>query len=184
MVVLLALPALTLLVAFPAAVVRWLHRLHGGRAPGAVVRAIGLIETFVEGLGVVRRGRALLGCAALSVLHWVTAGLMIHFGLRAFAAPLRFVDSFLLLIPLSVGIAVPTPGGIGPYEYLCRITLTGLWGVEAARAAAMAITLHAVTIVPAIGVGLYFMWRGGLRPAEVRRMAAMTGAPAHGDGAR
>jgi len=183
-IVLAALPALTLLVAFPREVVRWLHRLHGGRAPGAVVRTIGLLETFVEGLGVVRRGRQLAGCVALSVLHWGMAGLMLYCGVRAFGAPLQFVDSFLLLVPLSVGIAVPTPGGVGPYEYLCQVTLTGLWGIEAARAAAMAIALHAVTIVPAILLGLAFMWRGGLRPAEVRRMAAMTGIPAHGDTTR
>jgi hypothetical protein len=183
-VVLAALPALTLLVAFPKEVVRWLHRLHGGRGPGWIVRAIGTLETFVEGLGVVRRGRELLVCVALSVLHWGVAGLMLHLGVRAFAAPLEFGDSFLLLIPLSIGIAMPTPGGVGPYEYLAQVTLTGFWGLEAARAAAMAITLHALTILPAIVVGLGFMWRGGLRPGEMRRMAAQAGTPSHGGAGR
>jgi hypothetical protein len=183
-VVLAALPALTLLVAFPGEVVRRLRRWHGGRGPGPVHRAIGTLETFVEGLGVVRRGRELLVCVALSVLHWGVAGAMLYAGVSAFAAPLEFGDSFLLLIPLSIGIAMPTPGGVGPYEYLAQVSLTGFWGVDAPRAAAMAITLHALTILPAIVAGLGFMWRDGLRPGEMRRMAARVGTPSRGEAAR
>lgn len=181
-IVALAIPAVVVLVAAPKRVVAWLHRLHGGLAPGPVVRGIGLLETFIEGLGIVRRGRGMLICSALSVLHWGIVGLSLYLGTRAFGAPLRFADMFLLLMPLSVGIAMPTPGGVGPYEYLAQLSLTGLWGLGAAEAAAIAVTLHAITIVPAIVGGLLCMWRAGIRPAEVRRLAA-AGARGHGPAA-
>ena len=41
----------------------------------------------------------------------------------------------------------------------------------AAAAAAVAVTLHASTMIPPILVGLMIMWRDGLRPTEVRSLA-------------
>jgi hypothetical protein len=176
--VLVALPIAVLLVAFPARVVSFLHRLHRGGPEGPVGRAIGVLERFIGGLGVIKRGRDLAFSALLSLATWLVIDLYAYLVVRAFGLPLRFTDMFLLMVPLAIGIAVPTPGGVGPYEFLCQISLTGFWEVEPARAAAVALTLHAVVLVPVIATGLGCMWRDGLHLADVRKMAAA--APGRG----
>ena len=72
---------------------------------------------------------------------------------------------------------MPTPGGVGPYEFLCQVSLSGFWGVPEASAGAAAVMLHAITLLPTIALGLIFMWHGGVRPAEVRKMATLSRTP-------
>jgi uncharacterized membrane protein YbhN (UPF0104 family) len=102
---------------------------------------------------------------------WLMIDLSVWLGLLAFGLPLQFLDTFLLMVALTVGISVPTPGGVGPYEFLCAISLTDLWGVPAAVAGAVAITQHAITMLPPILIGLLFMWRDGVRASDVRSLA-------------
>jgi uncharacterized membrane protein YbhN (UPF0104 family) len=170
--VVIGLPIVVLLVAFPGQVVAWLHRVNRGGQAGRVARAIGVLERFLKGLGAIRRWRELLASASLSVAMWLVIDLSVYATLRAFDQSLGFFDTFLLLVPMTVGISVPTPGGVGSFEFLCQIALTDFWGVERAAAAAVAITLHAIAILPPIVIGLVLMWRDGVRPGEVRRIAA------------
>ncbi len=181
--VLIGLPLVGILVAFPGRVVAVLHRLNPGHRSGPIGRAIGSLESFAEGLSAVRRVRDLAPCLILSLALWLTLDLSILLGVRAFGVPLGLMDIFLLMVPLGVGIVVPTPGGVGPYEFLGQISLNGFWGVPAAQAAAAALTLHASTLIPTIGVGLAFMWRDGLKAAEVRRMATLEHTPPAPEGA-
>jgi uncharacterized membrane protein YbhN (UPF0104 family) len=169
-VALLALPVLGLLVFAPRRVVSLLHRLKQKVRIGSIGRITGLLEGFVAGLAVVRRGRYLGRACLLSILMWLVWDLSAFLGVRAFGLQLQFADILLLMVPLVVGIAVPTPAGVGPYEFLGQISLMDFWGVAAADAAATTIALHAIMIVPAIVLGLAFMWREGLGWAEVRGM--------------
>ncbi len=165
-----ALPLVLLLVLFPRRVTDLLHRLHGRRR-GAAARLTETVEKLIAGLGVMRHRKHLTQSIALSFLMWLVIDASVLLGVRAFGLPLRFTDMFLLIVPLGLGIVMPTPGGVGPYEFLCQVSLTGFWGVAQASAGAAAITLHAVTLLPTIVLGLLFMWHGGVRPAEVRKMA-------------
>lgn len=163
----LVLPVIVLLVVFPQRVVALLERLSPGGRSGRLAGAFAILERFLSGLGALRRVRELFGSLALSLAMWMMIGYSIYLALRAFDLDLVFTDTLLLMVPLTVGIATPTPGGVGPYEYLCQIALTDFWGVPGAAAAAFAMTLHAVTLVPPILIGLTFMWRDGVRPREV-----------------
>lgn len=167
----IALPIILFLVLFPHVVMKFLKSLHRKEQGGAMARLTGIVERLITGLGAVRDRKHLAQSVGLSFLMWLTIDLSILLGVRAFDQPLRFTDMFLLVVPLGLGIVMPTPGGVGPYEFLCQISLTGFWGVSQASAGAAAVTLHAVTLLPTIALGLLFMWQGGVRPAEVRRMA-------------
>jgi len=169
------LPIVILLVLFPGIVLRWLRRLNRGGQTSRLGRGIVLLEQFLAGFGSLRRGRELGKIVASSLAMWLLIDLSTWFGLKAFGLPLQFFDTFLLMVALTVGISVPTPGGVGPYEYFCQIALTDLWRVPVAVAGAVALTLHAVTLLPTIAVGLLFMWRDGVRPAEVRNLATEGG---------
>jgi glycosyltransferase 2 family protein len=168
----LGLPLAILLVAFPTQVVALLGRLDPAGRSALLRRITGVVETFASGLRVLRRGRELFACLVLSVAMWLTIDLSVYLTARAFGLPLVFSDTFLLLVPLAVGIAVPTPGGVGPYEYLGQISLTDFWGIAPASAAATAVVLHVIALVPTIVIGLLFMWRDGLRLADVRAATA------------
>lgn len=170
-----ALPIVLVLVLFPDFVKKTLHALHG-RRHGAAARLTEFLEKLISGLGIMRRKKQLLQSIALSFLMWLAIDLSILLGVRAFDLRLGFTDMFLLIVPLGLGIVMPTPGGVGPYEYLCQISLSGFWGVPEASAGAAAVTLHAITLLPTIVLGLFFMWQGGVRPAEVRKMASITGS--------
>jgi uncharacterized protein (TIRG00374 family) len=134
-------------------------------------RVITVLDQFLGGLGSLKRGRELTAIIGSSFAMWLLIDLSVWLGLRAFDLPLQFLDTFLLMVALTVGISVPTPGGVGPYEYFCSISLSQVWGVPAAVAGAVAVTQHAIAMLPPIVVGLLFMWRDGVRPAEVRTLA-------------
>ena len=177
LLVAIGLPAAITLVMFPQMVVGWLHRLNRGGPESRLGRGIVLLEQFLAGLGSLRRGRELGKILASSLLMWLMIDVSTYYGLRAFSLPLEFFDTFLLMVALTVGISIPTPGGVGPYEFFCTIALTDLWAVPAAVAGAVALTLHAVAMLPTIVIGLLLMWRDGVKPAEVRGLAAEGTAP-------
>ena len=176
----IGLPLVILLVIFPREVVGFARRINRGGPATRFGRAIVVLEQFLGGLGSVRRVKEMSAIAASSLVMWLMIDLSVWLGLKAFDLPLTFFDTFLLMVALTVGISIPTPGGVGPYEYLCQISLIDFWGVPAATAGAVAVALHATAILPPILVGLLLMWRDGVRPAEVRTLAAQPAASGGG----
>jgi hypothetical protein len=77
------------------------------------------------------------------------------------------IDQALLVI----GIAVPTPGGIGGFHEAYRIGMTTFFGASNDAAVGAAIVLHAIGFVPVTIVGAIFMVRDGLSLAGLRHLA-------------
>ena len=80
-----------------------------------------------------------------------------------------YTGSFLVLVLLVVGVAVPTPGAVGGFHEAFRIGVTAFYGVENDRAVGAAIVLHAVSFLPVTLLGAWFMFRDGLDLSGVRR---------------
>jgi uncharacterized membrane protein YbhN (UPF0104 family) len=177
LLVAIGLPVAIVLVAFPRFFLGWLHRMNPGGATTRLGKVIGVLEDFLTGLGSLRSARHLLQIVLSSLVMWLMIDLSTWCSLRAFGLPLQLFDTFLLMVALTVGISIPTPGGVGPYEFFCQVTLTDLWLVPAAVAGAVAITMHAIAMLPTILIGLLFMWRDGVRPAEMRTLAAEEAHP-------
>lgn len=171
LLVAIGLPLVMALVIFPQRFLGVLHRMNKGGPATRFGRVIAVLDQFLGGLGSLKRGRELTAIIVSSLAMWLLIDLSVWLGLLAFGLPLRFLDTFLLMVALTVGISVPTPGGVGPYEFFCSISLTQVWGVPAAVAGAVAVTQHAIAILPPIVVGLLLMWRDGVKPAEVRTLA-------------
>jgi uncharacterized membrane protein YbhN (UPF0104 family) len=178
LLVAIGLPLVMALVIFPQRFIGALHRMNKGGPTTRFGRAITVLDQFLGGLGSLKRGRELTAIIVSSLAMWLLIDLSVWLGLLAFGLPLGFIDTFLLMVALTVGISVPTPGGVGPYEYFCSISLTQVWGVPAAVAGAVAVTSHAIAILPPIVVGLLLMWRDGVRPAEVRTLVHVAPSPA------
>ncbi len=82
-----------------------------------------------------------------------------------------FTGAWLMLAPLVVGVAVPTPGGVGGFHEAYRFGATAFFGADNDTAVGAAIVLHAISVVPVTIVGLLFMRAGR---AEAGRITDMT----------
>ena len=143
-----------------------------------------LLHAFLGGFDAVRGGRLLTLAWVQSLLVWLTIAAAIWAALRAFALDIGFLDSFFIMGLLAFGIAVPTPGGVGSFEYLGGLGLEFL-GVAPNVAAASILVTHVVSIAPVMVIGFVLLWRDGLSLRGLSRIGeeARTGSPGPGVGA-
>jgi hypothetical protein len=90
---------------------------------------------------------------------------------RAFGMALPFPGSFLIQALLVIGVAVPTPGGVGSFHEAYRFGMTSFFGAPNAGAVAAAIVVHALSFGPVILAGLLFMAQDGLTIGRLRSLA-------------
>src|SRR4029450_2942677 len=142
--------------------------------PDKLARMVaGLVESFAQGLAIMRRPAHLLGSLVLSFPLWLSIALGIWVTSRAFHMTFSYVGSFLVMTLLVVGVAVPTPGQVGGFHAAYKIAVMTFFSAPEATAGGAAIVLHAISFGPVTLLGLLFMAREGL---SLGRMAAMAGA--------
>jgi uncharacterized protein (TIRG00374 family) len=119
-------------------------------------------KTFAEGFAVVRRPERLLAAIGWSIVLWIMIASGIWATSVAFGIAMPFTGAWLMLGPLVVGVAVPTPGGVGGVHEAYRIGATAFFGADNDTAVGAAIVVHAISVVPVTIAGLLFMVRDGL----------------------
>jgi glycosyltransferase 2 family protein len=140
--------------------------------PARLARMVArFVETFAQGLAVLRDPARLAAALALSFPMWMSIAAGIWLTSRAFHITYPYPASFLVMTILVVGVAAPTPGAIGGFHAAYIFAVTTFFGVSADRAAAAALVLHAISFVPITLVGSVFMMREGLTLAGARRLA-------------
>jgi len=144
-------------------VTRWLPARIAGAADH-------LVRTFAEGLAVMRRPGALVLAAAWSIPLWLSIALGIWVTSAAFDLTFSFAGTFLVVMFLVVGVAAPTPGGVGSFHYFYLLAVTRFFGANPDTAAAAALVLHAISFVPVTILGLIFMSQDGLTLGGLKDM--------------
>ena len=140
--------------------------------PARIARAVaGFVETFAQGLGVMRQPGRLLGSLLLSFPLWLSIAAGIWVTSRAFHMTFGYLGSFLVMTLLVVGVAVPTPGAVGGFHTMYKFAVVTFFGVPNDRAVGGALVLHAISFVPVTILGLIFMAREGLSLGRMRQMA-------------
>lgn len=129
------------------------------------------VETFIQGLAVMRQPARLLAALAQSFPLWLSIAAGIWLTSRAFHITLPYPASFLVMTVLVVGVAAPTPGAIGGFHLAYKFAVVTFFGVPPDRAIGAATVLHAISFVPVTLLGVFFMMREGLTLAGARRMA-------------
>ena len=90
-------------------------------------------------------------------------------------ACLRYFDAvrrtFLLQSLLVIGVAVPTPGGVGSYHAAYQWGVTTFFGAQNDQAIAGAIVTHAISFVPVVLLGLAIMAQDGLSVGRLKDIA-------------
>ncbi len=154
---------------------RWAAQL-GRIMPARLASAIGrVVQAFAEGLAVMRQPGPLMAAMAVSIPMWVSIAAGIWLTSRAFDLTLSFPGSFLVVTFLVVGVAVPTPGGVGGFEAMYQAAVTRFFGASDDRAVAAALVLHAVSTLPVAIVGVIFMAREGLTLGRLREIGEERG---------
>jgi uncharacterized protein (TIRG00374 family) len=149
--------------------------------PTTLARAVArFVETFAQGLAVMRQPARLVASLALSFPLWIAIAAGIWLTSRAFHITFPYSASFLVMAMLTVGVAVPTPGAIGGFHTFFQIAVQTFFGAPHDRAVGAAIVLHAISFLPVTVLGLIFMVGEGLTLASARQLAQRA-APGQGD---
>jgi hypothetical protein len=150
------------------ALVLKIERVLPKRLAHAVAR---LARTFAEGLAIVRRPRRLVLALGWSIVLWMLIAFYGWLAARAFDIHFPLPGSFLLSAMLVVGVAVPTPGGVGGVHEAFRLGVTSFFGADNDTAVGAAIVMHGLTTLLVLVAGLWFAMRDGLTIGNLKTMA-------------
>jgi uncharacterized membrane protein YbhN (UPF0104 family) len=89
-----------------------------------------------------------------------------------FGIPMPFSGTFLLQAMLVIGVAVPTPGGVGSFHEAYRLGVTTFFGASGDQAVAAAIVTHLIAFIPPVVGGILFMTQDGLSFGRLEDMAS------------
>ena len=124
-------------------------------------------DSFAGSLDLVRSPSALAKVVTLTALIWLALQSQFWFVVRAMHHPLPFDASFFVGGVTTLGLAIPTPGGVGGFHKACQIVLTKFYGFGIDSSVAVAIVFHAVGTIPVLVSGLLLFAREGLRWKDV-----------------
>src|SRR5262249_50379054 len=113
-----ALAILCVLAGHPERLGRWAGRVSRRLPPKIAETVARIVQTFTEGLVVLRSPGRLAIAALWSISVWTAIGVSIWLTSRAFDLTLSPIGTFIVVGYLAVGVSVPTPGGLGGFEVL------------------------------------------------------------------
>ena len=141
--------------------------------PGGLATRLGsLVSTFSAGFAMARQPRELAIAVLWSFPLWIVYATEAWLATRAFGIEMPFAGAFLLQGLLVIGVAVPTPGGVGSYHEAYRIGVTTFFGASDEAAVAAAIVLHAMSFFPVVLLGAVFMAQDGLSLGSLKALAS------------
>lgn len=125
------------------------------------------IERFFSGILPLKEQGDYVIVVLLSICIWVCYGLVFYFCFHAFdfieTFHLPWYASLILLVITTISVVVPSsPGYVGPYHFLCQVSLA-MFEVPESTALSYAVVVHAVNILPVLGLALLLGGREGTR---------------------
>ncbi len=148
---------------------RWLPRWQGPAAS--------FLNHFLDGLRVIQRPRDLAVTVVSSLLLWYVIFWQVKVTLLAFGLDLPLRVNYLLTTLAVIGLAIPTPGGVGGFHKATQIGLTSFFAVDLATATGVAIVHHAICFVPITVIGLLCLPLFGLSVKQVDTLRTGGHAP-------
>ncbi len=85
---------------------------------------------------------------------------------------MSFPGTFLLQSMLVIGVAVPTPGGVGSFHEAYRLGVTTFFGASEDQAVAAALVTHLISFIPPVLGGILFMAQDGLSFGRLEDLAS------------
>jgi uncharacterized protein (TIRG00374 family) len=126
---------------------------------------------FLDGLRVLQRPRDLLVTMGASIALWYGIYWQVKLTLLIFHLDFPLRVCYFLVTLAVIGLAIPTPGGVGGFHKATQVGLTAFFGVELNQATAIAIVNHAICFLPITLIGLLCLPFIGVRLRDVDTMA-------------
>lgn len=148
-------------------------RLAQAILPGRLKAPVGgLLTGFLAGFQTLRSSRQVLATVVLTAPIWLMEATMYYLISLGFQIALPF-HAFLLTTSVSnLATSIPTPGGVGPFEFGTRVTLEAL-SVSTHQADAYAIVLHVALLLPVTLLGLVFLWNANMSLRDLERQSRL-----------
>jgi uncharacterized protein (TIRG00374 family) len=131
-----------------------------------------IASVFSSGFAASRKPRILIWGVFWSFPIWLAIATEAWAVTRAFGISMPFSGGFLLQALLVIGVAVPTPAGVGSYHAAYRYGVTTYFGAPENQAVAAAIVVHAVSFFPVTVLGIIYMAQDGLSVGQLRELAS------------
>ena len=121
-------------------------------------KLIPMLGSFIGGFRFSASPGYWLALILSSAAIWVTATWPIDLMLKAFGIHLPFTASMLVMVFLVFAVMVPaSPGSVGTYDAACMYGLMA-FNVPKQKALSIALASHAVSVLPTIVLGFFFLW--------------------------
>ena len=160
---LLALAVLLLAFRFFHDGVRRLHSWLGRFLPQRVRDPwMRFFDAFAATLRITDRPAAFAGVLLWTACIWFCLTSQFWFVLMASHRPLPVDSSMFLTAATTVGVAIPTPGGVGGFHKICQWVLTTFYGFDIDSSVAVAVLFHIVGTMPVVLLGAILFLREGL----------------------
>ena len=128
---------------------------------------VGAAKRFTEGLAVMREFLPLVLALGWSVVLWVTIAAGLWLVSVSFGIQMPMAGGGVLVVLVALGVAVPTPGGIGGYHAAYQIGVTGFYAATEEAAVGAGLLSHAVSVLPVTVVGIVLMAKEGMRLTRI-----------------
>src|SRR5438105_5002219 len=131
--------------------VRRLHTWLGGFLPQRFREPwMRFFDAFAATLRITERPPEFLTVLAATACIWFCLTSQFWFVLVAAHRPLPWDSSMFLNAATTVGIAIPTPGGIGGFHKVCQWVLTTFYGFDIDTSVAVAVLFQSVGSLPVV----------------------------------
>ena len=144
-----------------------------GWMPEAVRR---VVLSFMEGFRALHSVAAVIQVVILSLAIWLLISGQLWILTRAYLDDFPFAGSLLIMAMTVIGVAIPTPGGVGGFQFFMNLTLVHFFSRYLSQqdpnsqAAGISNGVFLVSMVPLILVGLLFLYREGLSFGRLMQM--------------
>lgn len=143
----------------------WLGRFLPRRIRGSWMH---FFDTFAETLSITRHPRALATVILCTIGTWACLTSQFWFATLALHHPLPYDTSFFVTGVTTVGLAIPTPGGIGGFHKACQLVLTRFYRFTVDSSVAVAVLFHLIGTLPVLVIGLFLFAKEGVSLKQLR----------------
>ena len=171
-VVLIALMSFLLGLYFFGGVVRRAHEWIGRILPKRFRESwMRFFDAFAKTLDITKRPGDFLTVIFATAGVWLCLTGQYWLVFFAVHRPLPYDSTFFISAVTTIGVAIPTPGGVGGFHKLCQWALTSFYGFDINSSVATALLLHLVGTLPVVITGTTLFAREGLRWRDLRHEA-------------
>lgn len=139
------------------------------------------VLAFVDGLRAMQSRSAAARALLLSLLIWLAISAQLWCFVRAYLESFPPAGALLIMALTVLGVMIPTPGGVGGFQFFMNIALVHFFhpylpGADPeSQAAGISNGVYLISMVPVILTGLVLLHREGLSFGRAAQLASAPG---------